>query len=154
MLELVSFGARVAGASLVITGEGSLDKQTLRGKAPAGVALAARLASPGTPVVAVAGACTLDEASLARAGIAAAYALAAVEPDLASSMTNAGSLLEKLAAQVAADWLAPAPGRAIRPDEPFGEHSQGESTTGVRSVRPAPSAAGPRGAARWPGRGW
>jgi len=109
VLELVSFGARAAGASLVITGEGSLDEQTLRGKAPAGVALAARLASPGTPVVAVAGSCTLDKASLARAGIAGAYALSAVEPDFASSMTNAGPLLEKLAAQVAADWLRPLP---------------------------------------------
>jgi glycerate 2-kinase len=106
VLELVSFGARAAGASLVITGEGSLDEQTLRGKAPAGVALATRLASPRTPVVAVAGACTLDEASLARAGIASAYALSAVEPDLAASMANAGPLLEKLAARVAADWLS------------------------------------------------
>ena len=105
VLELVSFSARVAGASLVITGEGSLDAQTLRGKAPAGVASAARAASPGTPVVAVAGSCSLDEESLAGAGLAAAYALTSLEPDVPSSMANAGPLLEKLAAQVAADWL-------------------------------------------------
>ena len=107
VLDLVSFRERVAGASLVITGEGSLDTQTLRGKAPAGVAAAARAASPGTPVVAVAGSCSLDEESLAGAGLAGAYALSSLEPDVRASMANAGPLLEKLAAQVAADWLPP-----------------------------------------------
>jgi len=114
VLELVSFAGRAAGASLVITGEGSLDAQTLRGKAPAGVARATRAVSPQTPVVAVAGACSLDRASLAQAGISAAYALANLEPDVASSMANAGPLLEKLAAQVAADWL-PSQGTRFRP---------------------------------------
>jgi len=107
VLELVSFSKRVAGTSLVITGEGSLDAQTLRGKAPAGVASAARAASPETPVVAVAGSCSLDEESLAGAGLAAAYALTSLEPDVRSSMANAGPLLERLAAHVAADWLPP-----------------------------------------------
>ena len=107
VLDLVSFRERVAGSSLVITGEGSLDAQTLRGKAPAGVAAAARAASPGTPVVAVAGSCSLDEESLADAGLAGAYALTSLEPDVPTSMANAGPLLEKLVAQVAADWLPP-----------------------------------------------
>lgn len=49
-LDLVS---RVAAADLVITGEGSLDAQTLGGKGPAGIAEMARAA--GLPVVAVAG---------------------------------------------------------------------------------------------------
>jgi glycerate kinase len=106
LLELLSFGRRVAGASLVITGEGSLDAQTLRGKAPAGVARATRAASPGTPVVAVAGRCSLDAGLLTGAGLAGAYALSDIEPDVAASMANAGPLLEKLAQQVAADWLA------------------------------------------------
>ena len=38
MLDLHSFAARLAGAQLVVTGEGALDAQTLHGKAPAGVA--------------------------------------------------------------------------------------------------------------------
>jgi glycerate 2-kinase len=105
MLELVSFGGRVAGADLVITGEGSLDAQTLRGKAPAGVARATRAASPGTPVVAVAGRCSLGPGELNGAGLAGAYALADIEPDVAASMASAGPLLEKLAQQVAADWV-------------------------------------------------
>ena len=105
MLDLLSLGRRVAGASLVVTGEGALDTQTLRGKAPAGVARATTAASPGTPVVAVAGRCSLNAALLTRAGIAAAYALTDIEPDVQSCMTNAGPLLEKLAQQIAGDWL-------------------------------------------------
>jgi glycerate kinase len=62
--------------------------------------------SAETPVVAVAGVCALDLATLTEAGIAGAYALADLEPDLAASMANAGPLLEKLAAILAADWLA------------------------------------------------
>ena len=50
VLDLVDFTAQAAGAALVITGEGSLDRQTLLGKTPAGVAAAAR--AHGIPVVA------------------------------------------------------------------------------------------------------
>ena len=110
VLDLVSFGERVAGASLVITGEGSLDAQTLRGKAPAGVASAARAASPRTPVVAVAGSCSLDRANRWPApGWPRRTRSPRWNRTCASSMANAGPLLEKLAAQVAADWLVPAP---------------------------------------------
>ena len=48
----------------MITGEGSLDEQTLHGKAPAGVAAAARAA--GVPVVAVAGRNLLSERAVDR----------------------------------------------------------------------------------------
>jgi glycerate kinase len=51
ILDLVGFEDLLRGARLVITGEGSLDEQTLQGKAPAGVARAARAAR--VPVVAV-----------------------------------------------------------------------------------------------------
>ncbi|HEY7278574.1 MAG TPA: glycerate kinase [Trebonia sp.] len=53
VLDAMGFGAAVADADLVVTGEGSLDEQTLHGKAPAAVAGAARAA--GVPVVAVVG---------------------------------------------------------------------------------------------------
>ena len=103
VLELAGFAEKVAAADLVIIGEGSLDGQTLRGKAPAGVAAAAR--AHGKPVVAIAGRVTLPAGALADAGIARAYALSDVEPDLARSMAGAGPLLEKLAGRVASDWL-------------------------------------------------
>ena len=53
VLSLLDFERRAEGAVLVVTGEGSIDRQTLHGKAPAGVLCAAqRLA---IPVVALGG---------------------------------------------------------------------------------------------------
>jgi glycerate 2-kinase len=106
LLELASFGSRLDGARLVITGEGSLDAQTLHGKAPVGVARAAAAHDPAIPVVAVAGRCTLSADQLRAAGIDRAYALSDIEPDLERCMADAGPLVERLAEQIAADWLA------------------------------------------------
>jgi glycerate 2-kinase len=103
ILALVRFREALPGARLVICGEGSLDAQTLHGKAPAGVAAAAR--SAGIPVVAVAGRSLLSLAELEPAGILAAYALTDLEPDPARCMAEAGPLLERLAARVAIDWV-------------------------------------------------
>jgi glycerate kinase len=103
VLDLVRFREALPGARLVICGEGSLDAQTLHGKAPAGVAAAARAA--GIPVVAVAGRSLLSVAELESAGILAVYPLSDLEPDPARSMAEAGPLLERLAARVARDWL-------------------------------------------------
>jgi glycerate 2-kinase len=103
ILDLVGFAAALPGAGLVITGEGSLDSQTLHGKAPVGVAAAAR--SAGIPVVAVAGRSLVTAAALERAGIQAAYALTDLEPDQERCMADAGPLLERLAATVASDWV-------------------------------------------------
>jgi glycerate 2-kinase len=106
LLELASFGSRLDGARLVITGEGFLDAQTLHGKAPIGVARAAAAHDPAVPVVAVAGRCTLTPDELRAAGIARAYALSDIEPDLERCMADAGPLVERLAERIAADWLS------------------------------------------------
>ncbi len=106
MLDLLSFDSHLSGAQLVITGEGALDAQTLHGKAPVGVARAAAAAAPDLPVVAVAGVCSLTPDQLRSAGIARAYALADIEPDLARCRAEAGLLLEELAGRVARDWIA------------------------------------------------
>jgi glycerate kinase len=103
MLELTGFHEHLAGSRLVVTGEGSLDRQSLRGKAPVGVAAAARKA--GIPVVAVAGRNLLTPGELAGAGLCAAYALLDIEPDPARCMAVAAELLERLAMRVANDWL-------------------------------------------------
>jgi glycerate kinase len=105
LLDLVSFGKRLHGARLVITGEGSLDAQTLRGKTPAGVARAVAARDPSIPVLAVAGRCTLTAAELRAAGFAAAYALTEIEPDQDRSIANAGPLVERLGERIAVDWL-------------------------------------------------
>jgi glycerate kinase len=96
--ELLGFDDRLAGADLVVTGEGRLDAQTLRGKGPAGVAARARAA--GVPVLALAGSVALDAAELAGAGFGGAAALADLEPDLDRSRAHAAELLERLAATV------------------------------------------------------
>jgi glycerate 2-kinase len=106
LLELASFDERLDGARLVITGEGSLDAQTLHGKTPVGVARAAAAHTPPVPVVAVAGRCTLSADELRAAGISAAYAVTDIEPDLDRCIANAGPLVERLAERVAADWLS------------------------------------------------
>ncbi|MFI5590930.1 glycerate kinase [Amycolatopsis sp. NPDC051758] len=103
LLELLGFDDALSGAALVITGEGSLDQQTLSGKAPAGVARAA--ASKGIPCVAVSGRCQLSSTELASAGLAAAYALTDLEPDPARCMAEAAPLLRRLAHRVAVDHL-------------------------------------------------
>ena len=59
VLDLIRFADHLPGARLVITGEGSLDEQTLSGKAPAGVAAAALAA--GVPVVTVSGRLALTD---------------------------------------------------------------------------------------------
>ena len=55
ILDILHFEDYLAGASLVITGEGRIDAQTLQGKLPAVVARRARAFSEGILVVALAG---------------------------------------------------------------------------------------------------
>ena len=106
VLELAGFGTALDGADLVITGEGSLDAQSLAGKAPVGVARAA--ARLGIPVVAVAGRSTLTEAELATAGITAVYPLSDLEPDPERSRAEAARLLRLTGQMIARDRLAEA----------------------------------------------
>ncbi|MET9430643.1 MULTISPECIES: glycerate kinase [unclassified Streptomyces] len=103
MLDVLGFGPALARATLVITGEGSLDEQTLHGKAPAGVAAAARAA--GIEVVAVCGRLALQPEALGKAGIRRAYPLTDLEPDTAKCIAEAGPLLERQAANIARDFL-------------------------------------------------
>ena len=99
ILELLDFDRTVTGADLVITGEGSLDEQSLSGKAPFGVAQAAGRA--GVPVVAVAGRSLLAPADLHRAGVSAVYPLSDLEPDPARSIAQAASLLAIVGRRIA-----------------------------------------------------
>ena len=103
MLDVLGFADAVDRATLVITGEGSLDEQTLHGKAPAGVAAAAR--AQGREVVAVCGRLALRPEALGRAGIRRAYPLTEIEPDLAKCVSDAGPLLERVAENIGRDFL-------------------------------------------------
>ncbi|GAA0630421.1 glycerate kinase [Streptomyces thermocarboxydovorans] len=103
MLDVLGFAPALERADLVITGEGSLDQQTLHGKAPAGVASAARAA--GKEVVAVCGRLALPPETLGKAGIRRAYALTDIEPDVQKCITEAGPILERTAERIARDFL-------------------------------------------------
>ncbi len=117
VLDLIGFDEAVAGADLVVTGEGSMDAQSLRGKAPVGVAKAA--ARHGIPVVVVAGRVMLSEAEVRQAGFAAAYSLADLEPDPAASMANVTQLLAEAGRRIAAE---PALARSIARSTPNSQH--------------------------------
>ncbi|WP_280274082.1 glycerate kinase [Nocardia wallacei] len=103
VLDLIDFETYIRGADLVVTGEGSLDEQTLHGKAPMGVCAAARAA--GIPVIAVAGRCLLTESDLRAAGFESALTLADLEPDPARSIAQAAPLLERVGADLATRYL-------------------------------------------------
>ncbi|MGP9538962.1 glycerate kinase family protein [Brachybacterium sp. AOP43-C2-M15] len=94
VLELADFDARLAGADLVVTGEGKLDAQTLQGKGPAEVAR--RAAAAGLPVLAVAGAVTLTGEELAGAGIIGAFDLLSRAADVEDAIARGEQLLEEV----------------------------------------------------------
>lgn len=109
LLDLLGFDEALADADLVITGEGSLDEQSLQGKAPVGVAAAA--ARAGVPTVAVCGRLLLSPEQVAGAGFVAAWSLADLEPEPAISMAKAHDLLVEVGRRIAE-------GRPGEPDRP------------------------------------
>jgi glycerate kinase len=90
----------VAGADLVVTGEGRLDGQSTRGKVVAGVAALAL--AHGVPCVAVAGEVLLGRREAGAAGLAATYALVDHAPDRARS--DAAAVVSEVAQEVARRW--------------------------------------------------
>ncbi|MEE1622672.1 glycerate kinase [Zafaria sp. Z1313] len=102
--RLIELDKKIQGSVLVITGEGSLDDQSLGGKAPLGVSRAA--AKAGVPVVAVCGRTTLSNRTLKAAGFEQTFALTDIEPDLRRCMSNAGPLLKIVGTIIAAELLS------------------------------------------------
>ncbi|OBA60224.1 glycerate kinase [Mycobacterium sp. 1100029.7] len=91
ILDLVELDRKLVGATMVITGEGSLDSQSLRGKAPVGVSRCAR--PHGIPTFAIAGVSALTSAQVRTAGFGAVRTLHELEPDLARCTENAAELV-------------------------------------------------------------
>ena len=90
---------QLAAADLLVTGEGRLDRQSLRGKAVIALASAARAAS--VPTECVAGQVELTTAELSEAGIEAAYSLVEHAGTLERALSDAENQLMSLAASVA-----------------------------------------------------
>ncbi|MYS86217.1 glycerate kinase [Embleya scabrispora] len=103
VLDAVGIEQELRAATLVVTGEGSLDLQTLQGKAPLGVARRARL--HGVPVIAVCGRLTLTREQVAAAGFRAAYTLGSLEPDRERSIAAAAPLLRTMGRLIAREHL-------------------------------------------------
>ncbi|AQH01514.1 glycerate kinase [Burkholderia sp. KK1] len=98
--EALGLEQAIAGADFVITGEGCVDGQTSRGKAPMGVAkVAARL---GVPVIALGGAVTADIEDLNQVGIHAAFPSVRRACSLDDALREAAANLQATARNVAA----------------------------------------------------
>ena len=91
VLEVLDFEQHLAGANLVITGEGRLDKQTLAGKAPYAVAQAA--AAHNIPVVALAGSVECSAEELEQASIAFALPIVTGPMTVEEAMQRGAELL-------------------------------------------------------------
>lgn len=106
VLDLLGFADLVAGAALVVTGEGSFDEQSLRGKAPLGVLTAATAA--GVPCVVAPGRSQLVPGQVRAAGFAGCYPLTDLEPDPARCIAQARPLLVRMGHRIAERHLRPA----------------------------------------------
>ena len=93
VLDALRFPERLAGAGLVITGEGKLDAQSLAGKAPIAVARAA--AAAGVPCAAIAGEAELEPSD---GGFVAVRSLVEHFGDRTTALERAAEGLEALAA--------------------------------------------------------
>lgn len=99
VLGAARFDEAIAGADLIITGEGRIDEQTAYGKTIGGILK--RTKKPGVPVVAIAGAVQGDVRALFDAGLVAAFSIAPGPVTLDYAMQNAAYLIEQTAANVA-----------------------------------------------------
>jgi glycerate kinase len=109
--ELVKLNDGIRDADLVITGEGSLDAQSLAGKAPIGVALRAR--QMGKPTIAVAGQVELTQRQLERHGILAAASVTECAPSIREGFDDAPRYVRQ-ATRLALQRLSEATRRVVR----------------------------------------
>jgi len=92
----------IAGSDLVITGEGSFDQQSLRGKVIAGVARAAQ--EQGVPCVVLAGRVTTGRREQGAAGVSEAYALVDHFGSVERAMAEPAQGLRELASRLARQY--------------------------------------------------
>ncbi len=103
-LDIVGFESLLDGADLVITGEGSFDKQSFQGKVPVGVAR--RAAVMGISTAVLAGTHNVTLASCKKYGIIGCFSICRhfnLRPEHA--IAEASDLLEDLAASVIQDLV-------------------------------------------------
>ncbi|RKR20061.1 glycerate kinase [Arthrobacter oryzae] len=101
-LDLLDFNARKDGCNVVITGEGSLDEQTLAGKLPAAVARR----SGSRPVIAVAGRSLLPQERWSEMELTRVYTLTEyTDQDSAKDPELSAALLRRIGKDIGASLL-------------------------------------------------
>lgn len=100
VLDTVNFDQHLAGASLVVTGEGRIDSQSIRGKTPVGVAKRAKAAGD-IPVIALAGSVSDDVEVVYQYGIDAVFSVVQGPGTLEEALLGAEKNLYQTALNVA-----------------------------------------------------
>lgn len=95
ILDTNGFDEHLKTASLVITGEGQMDEQTIGGKGPIGAAR--RAAEHGVPTVAIVGGLNADDTLLHEAGVQAVLPIVTRPMSLDDALRNAAELVERAA---------------------------------------------------------
>ena len=109
VLDAVGFESLVAATDLVITGEGTFDGQSLRGKVVAGVAQAG--VAGAKPVVVIAGQVRLGRRQAMELGISGTYAVAENSAQIAAALADPAGTLSARTTRVATTW-SPRPYRS------------------------------------------
>lgn len=108
--DALHLAEHVAGADLVITGEGRIDSQTVHGKVPVGVAKVAKRYNK--PVIGIAGSLTADVGIVHEHGLDAVFSVIYTICSLDDALKNAGENVRMTARNVAAVLKA---GRGLPP---------------------------------------
>ncbi|MFU9138854.1 glycerate kinase [Erwinia tasmaniensis] len=115
--EALGLDELVRDATLVITGEGRIDSQTIHGKVPIGVAQVAKRYSK--PVIGIAGSLTDDVAVVHQHGLDAVfsviYSICTLEDALENAAENVRMTARNIAASLAIGQQMPPPEASARP---------------------------------------
>ena len=98
VMEACQFDKRIAGASLILTGEGKADAQTIYGKTISGVATAAK--KQNIPVIVLAGSVSGEAKNLYEIGVTAMFSICPGPITLQQAKNRARQLIENTTEQV------------------------------------------------------
>jgi len=102
VLDAVGFEQLVQASDLVVTGEGTFDWQSLRGKVIAGVAEAAL--AQAKPVVVIAGQVRVGRRETMELGISGTYAVGESPSQVAAALADPAGTLRARTTRVAITW--------------------------------------------------
>ncbi|MFI1988150.1 glycerate kinase [Actinoplanes sp. NPDC020271] len=103
--DLIGLNAELDAADLVITGEGSFDHQSLRGKVVAGIAAGAR--DRGLPCVVLAGRNETGHREASAAGVTETHTLVEHFGSVGQAMAEPARGLRELAERISRQWSRP-----------------------------------------------